>query len=254
MKAYKGFDKNLRCRGFQYEVGKEYKTDRAEVCECGFHACQAPLDVFDYYGPADSRYCEVEQDGHIVADGNKQASTKLKVVAEIGIAGLVKAHIEWIKEATINKVKDLVDRVIGSSGNSAQIGSSGDAAKIGSSGYAAQIGSSGNSAQIGSSGYAAQIGSSGDAAKIGSSGYAAKIGSSGDAAQIKCTGKDAVVACAGINATVCAPLGAWVCLPEYKYIAGKYKCVDMRAFKIDGKQYPADKYLILKDGKVVVVE
>ena len=227
MKAYKGFDKNLRCRGFQYEVGKEYKTDRAEVCECGFHACQAPLDVFDYYGPADSRYCEVEQDGHIVADGNKQASTKLKVVAEIGIAGLVKAHIEWIKEATINKVKDLVDRVIGSSGNSAQIGSSGDAAKIGSSGYAA---------------------------KIGSSGYAAKIGSSGDAAQIKCTGKDAVVACAGINATVCAPLGAWVCLPEYKYIAGKYKCVDMRAFKIDGKQYPADKYLILKDGKVVVVE
>ena len=209
MKAYKGFDKNLRCRDFQYEVGKEYETDRAEVCECGFHACQAPLDVFDYYDPADSRYCEVEQDGHIVADGNKQASTKLKVIAEIGIAGLVKAHIEWIKEETIGKIKGLLDKVIGSSG------------------YGAQIGSSGNGA---------------------------KIGSSGDVAKIKCTGKNAVVACAGIEATVCAPLGAWVCLPEYKYIDGKYKCVDMRAFKIDGKQYPADKYLILKDGKVVVVE
>ena len=245
MKAYKGFDKNLRCRGFQYEVGKEYKTDRAEVCKCGFHACQAPLDVFDYYGPADSRYCEVEQDGHIVADGNKQASTKLKVVAEIGIAGLVKAHIEWIKVATINKVKDLVDRVIGSSGDDAQIGSSGNCAQIGSSGYDAQIGSSGNDAQIGSSG---------DGAQIGSSGNDAQIGSSGNDAQIDCKGNDAVVACAGVNAAVCAPLGAWVCLPEYKSIDGKYKCVDMRAFKIDGKQYPADKYLILKDGKVVVVE
>ena len=245
MKAYKGFDKNLRCRDFQYEVGKEYETDRAEVCECGFHACQAPLDVFDYYDPADSRYCEVEQDGHIVADGNKQASTKLKVIAEIGIAGLVKAHIEWIKEETIGKIKGLLDKVIGSSGYGAQIGSSGNGAKIGSSGYGAQIGSSGNGAKIGSSGYGAQIGSSGDVAKIGSS---------GDVAKIKCTGKNAVVACAGIEATVCAPLGAWVCLPEYKYIDGKYKCVDMRAFKIDGKQYPADKYLILKDGKVVVVE
>ena len=60
MKAYKGFDKDLKCRGFQYEIGKEYEEPKADLCACGFHACENPIDVFGYYHPADSRYCEVE--------------------------------------------------------------------------------------------------------------------------------------------------------------------------------------------------
>lgn len=62
MKAYKGFNEELKCRDFQYEVGKEYEESKAELCGCGFHACQNPLDVFNYYPPATSRYCEVEMD------------------------------------------------------------------------------------------------------------------------------------------------------------------------------------------------
>lgn len=96
---YKGMDANMQCRGFQYEVGKEYETDEAVACEAGFHACEYPLDVFKYYPPAKSRYAVVEQSGKISKSGEdtKVASTEIKIVAEIGIAELVKAAIEYTK-------------------------------------------------------------------------------------------------------------------------------------------------------------
>ena len=97
---YKGMDANMQCRGYQYEVGKEYETDEAVACEAGFHACEYPLDVFNYYPPAKSRYFGVKQSGKISKSGEdtKVASTKIKIVAEIGIAGLVKAAVEYTKE------------------------------------------------------------------------------------------------------------------------------------------------------------
>ena len=98
IKSYKGMDKNMQCKGFQYEVGKTYETDKAVVCQCGFHACEAPLNVWDYYPPIDgNRFFEVEQSGKLSkhTGDSKVASTKLKVGAEIGIPGLVKAHVEW---------------------------------------------------------------------------------------------------------------------------------------------------------------
>ena len=97
---YKGMDKDMKCRGYQYEVGREYETDKAEVCECGFHACEYPLDVFRYYPPAGSRFFKVEQSGELSKndDDSKVASTKIKIGAEINIAGLVKAAIQYTKE------------------------------------------------------------------------------------------------------------------------------------------------------------
>lgn len=96
---YKGMDANMQCRGFQYEVGKEYETDEAVACEAGFHACEYPLDVFKYYPPAKSRYAVVEQSGKISKSGEdtKVASTKIKIAAEIGIAELVRAAVEYTK-------------------------------------------------------------------------------------------------------------------------------------------------------------
>lgn len=103
---YKGMDRDMKCRGFQYEVGKEYETDRAEACECGFHACEYPLDVFNYYAPANSRYFEVEQSGQLSrSDGDsKVASTKIKIGAELSIAGLVKAAIEYTREKSTEEI------------------------------------------------------------------------------------------------------------------------------------------------------
>ena len=107
IKAYKGFNKDMTCRGFQYEEGKEYETDKAEVCETGFHACEYPLDCFSYYSPNVSVYHEVEQDGEISrSDGDsKVASSKIKIGASINIAGIVKAAIEYTTKRT-NKEND----------------------------------------------------------------------------------------------------------------------------------------------------
>ena len=212
--SYKGFDKNMKCRGFQYEVGKEYEMDgEIKCCKQGFHACKSPMEVWNYYDMLNSRYAEVEQSGKIEEEENstKVCSSRIKIKAELKLADIINIGVEWLKDITSpSKVKadgvlnDNGDRMkqIGSSGYSAQIGSSGDYAKIGSSGDSAQIGSSGDYAKIGSSGYSAQIGSSGDSAKIGSSGDSAQIGSSGDYAKIGSSGDYAKIGSSGDSAKI----------------------------------------------------
>ena len=96
MKSYKGFNKDMTCRGFQYAEGETYKTDKAKVCECGFHACKHPLDVLGFYSPNNSVYHEVEVGGKIdESDENKVAATQIKIGARLTIAGLVKAAIDF---------------------------------------------------------------------------------------------------------------------------------------------------------------
>lgn len=235
IKSYKGFNKDLKCRGFQYEIGEEYEMGGCiEVCRRGFHACENPLDVFDYYPMIGSRFCEVEQYGDIDRDDAeaKVCSSKIKIKAELKLADMINLGVEWLKEATLSKemiddakcdvsddnaeivssdddaqirsssyrskIGSLGDKAkIGSSGSEVSIESSGCAAKIESSGYAAKIGSLGYNAQIGSSGLYAKIGSSGDNAQIGSSGHGAQIGSSGYGAKIGSSGNSAQISASG---------------------------------------------------------
>ncbi|MEY8367575.1 hypothetical protein AALA24_02290, partial [Anaerovoracaceae bacterium 42-11] len=101
MKAYKGFDKDLKCIGHQYEIGKTYEEESADICNTEYHACERPLDVFTYYPPATSRYCDVELDANEQkSDDSKRAGKRIKIGAEIGITGIVKAQIEYVKEQT----------------------------------------------------------------------------------------------------------------------------------------------------------
>ena len=214
IKSYKAFDKNMQCRGFQYEVGKEYEMDgEIKCCDRGFHACKSPMEVWDHYDMLSSRFAEVEQSGKIDKEGNstKVCSSRIKIKAELKLADIIKVGVEWLKDITSpTKVKTDIAQIgssgdyakIGSSGYYAKIGSSGDYAQIGSSGYSAKIGSSGDYAKIGSSGDSAQIGSSGDSAQIGSSGYSAQIGSSGDSAQIGSSGDYAQIGSSGYYAKI----------------------------------------------------
>ena len=105
IKAYKAFDKDLSYRGFKYEVGKEYEeTGDIKACEKGFHACPYPLDVFGYYAPARSRFCEVEQSGQIDdSESDKVCSSKIRIGAELDIRGLVKAAVSFVKERCTNE-------------------------------------------------------------------------------------------------------------------------------------------------------
>ena len=105
LKTYKAFDKDLSCRGFKYEVGKEYEeTGDIKACKKGFHACPYPLDVFGYYAPARSRFCEVEQSGQIDdSESDKVCSSKIRIGAELDIRGLVKAAVSFVKERCTNE-------------------------------------------------------------------------------------------------------------------------------------------------------
>lgn len=199
---------------FQYEIGKEYKEDKADLCHCGFHACENPLDVLSYYNNIDDKFCEVELD-KIDSNRNKDSKIcgkKIKIGIEIGFLGLFKAGIEWIKNKTIFTKEDF--KKLPSSYN----------AKISSSDYNAKISSSGNHSQIGSSGYNAKIGSSGN---------------------------DCVIMCAGINSSAKAKIGSWITLAEWKYSEEKQKYIPFLVMtkQVDGIEIKEDVYYTLQDGK-----
>ena len=220
--SYKGFDKNMKCRGFQYEVGKEYEMDgEVKCCNQGFHACKSPMEVWDYYDMLDSRYAEVEQSGKIDAGENstKVCSSRIKIKAELKLADIINIGVEWLKDITSpSKVK--ADGVLNDNENRRK--------------------------QIGSSGYSAQIGSSGDSAKIGSSGDYAKIDS---------TGEDSVIMCAGNSSRAKAKVGSWITLAEWKWSYEKKRDVPVcvKTEYVDGDNIKADTWYQLKNRKVVEV-
>ena len=157
MKAYKGFDKYLKCREFQYEVGKEYEEGSAKLCKKGFHACENPLDTFRYYGPTDSRYCEVDVDdnGERNGDDSKVCGKHIKIGAEIGLKGVINAGVRFVFDKCESATEE---NASGWRGNAAASGWSGNAAASGVSGNAAASGWSGTAAVTGRYGKASAIG------------------------------------------------------------------------------------------------
>ena len=230
-RSYKAFGADMKCRDFQYKEGERYTIDGdVAACERGFHACENPFDVLNYYPLVDpdgnmSRFAKVEQSGKIISREDKRCSSRIRIKAELGFGDFIKACVEWVKEKTSPSDIKVDDNV--------------------NSGDYAQIGSSGDYAQIGSSGDYAKIGSSGDGAKIGSSGNGAQIGSSGYYAQIKSTGKDSVICCAGWNSVASAKIGSWITLSEWKN--GKPVCV--KTEYVDGERIKEDVLYILVDGE-----
>ena len=141
MKMYKGFDKDLKCRDFQYEIGKTYEEPTADLCEKGFHACEYPLDVFGYYAPGDmSRYCEVDLEDVSDKKSNEDSwrcGKKIAVKAEIGIAGLVKAAVEYTMEKAIPENSE---HATGLQGAASATGLRGAASATGDESVAAALG------------------------------------------------------------------------------------------------------------------
>ena len=221
IKSYKAFDKDMKCRDFQYEVGKEYEMEgHIECCERGFHACESPLEVFDHYDMLNSRFAEVEQSGTIDREGStKVCSSRIKIKAELKLADIINIGVEWLKDITSpSNVK--ADGALNDNGDRKE-----------------------------------QIGSSGDYAKIGSSGDSAKIGSSGDYAKIDSTGEDSVIMCAGNNSKAKAKIGSWITLAEWKWSNEKnrYVPVCVKTEYVDGEKIKADTWYKLENGKFVEV-
>ena len=250
MKAYKGFNKDMTCRGFQYKEGGEYETDRAEVCECGFHACENPIDCLAYYDAASSVFHEVEVGGDVVKSGDdtKVAATKIKIGAKLSIPALCKATFEFVRSKCTNEKN-------AEPGKPATAGSFGAATAgyrgAATAGYrgAATAGDSG-AATAGSFG-AATAGDRG-AATAGDRG-AATAGDRGAATSrgsVK-VGENGIGCVRGQDVKAMGGMGA-ILVIAIENDDGDIK--EHRAIMIDGRRYKADKWYTLKAGKVVEVK
>ena len=226
LKTFKGFNKDLSCRGFNYEIGKSYEEPKARACDYGFHACERPFDVFNYYPPASSRYCEVEQSGTIDldTDDTKVASTKIKIGAEIGVPGLVKAQIEWVKAHTTTEHTDPKRATAGEYG-AATAGEYGAA----TAGYA-------GAATAGEYG-AATAGNRG-AATAGEYGAATSRGSSA-------VGENGLAVAKGNNVKVKGSLGAVLVIAEEE--EDNYNIKHWTAVVVDGETVKADTWYRLNE-------
>ena len=223
IRAFKGFNPDMTCRGFKYEEGKEYETARAEVCEEGFHACEHPLDCFGYYAPGKSVYHEVEMGGDIDKSGGdtKVAATHIKIGARLDIAGLVKAAIGFV----MSKVKS---------------GATADE----DYGLASERGD--NSAAS-ATGYNSAASATGDNSAASATGY--KSAASAE-------NPTAIAVAWGVDSKAKGVKGAHIVLSEWHwdYHERKYAFSASRMIRIDGRKYKADTWYTLVNGKIVEAE
>jgi hypothetical protein len=244
MKMYKGFDKDLKCRDFQYEIGKTYEEPTAELCKKGFHACEYPLDVFRYYSPGNmSRYCEVDLDDVSDKKSNedsKRCGKKIAVKAEIGIAGLVKAAIEYTMEKAIPENSEHAT------------GRYGAASAAGDYGVASAAGDYGVASATGWRGAASATGDYGVASATGGRGVASATGDYGAASA---TGEESVAAALGIDSKAKGALGCWIVIAEWERDEEfNWHRKDVQCFKVDGKNIKPNIWYKLKNGKLLEVD
>ena len=283
IKAYKGFNKDMTCRDFQYEEGKEYEEERAEACNCGFHACEHPLDCLVYYDPAHSVYHEVEQSGEISkrSGDTKVASTKIKIVARVSIAGLVQAAIEYTKErvkpeaeanedcgassATGNKG---ASSATGYCGASSATGDKGASSATGDYGASSATGNKGASSATGDYGASSATGYKGASSATGEYGASSATGNCGASSATGYKGKSAaenqnsVAVAWGPEAMAKGVKGSTLVLAEWERIDNNawywkeeaWEFVGSLMVRVDGEKVKENTWYTLKNGELVEVE
>ena len=225
IKSYKGFDKDLKCRGFQFEIGKEFKEPAAEACKSGFHACEIPIEVLKYYEPGkQSRYCEVEQSGKISrhSEDSKIASSKIRIGAEIGIPGIVKAQFEYVKEKAEPSNKN---HTTGSRSANSATGSR-----------------SANSA-------------TGDWSANSATGYGSANVSTGRKCSNDASGERNISVAWGPDSKCKGSIGSFLVLSEWgEWDGEKYPFLGASMAEIDGDTIKPDVWYALRNGKIVETE
>ena len=289
IKSYKGFNKDMTCRGKQYEEGKEYEEERAETCDCGMHACEYPLDCFSYYSPSESVYHVVEQSGEISRrnDDSKIASTKMKIGAEISIAGLVKAAIEYTRER-IQDDKE-ADKDCGASsatgykGASSATGYKGASSATGDYGASSATGYYGASSATGDYGASSATGDYGASSATGNcgassaTGYKGASSATGDYGASSATGNcgassatgykgassandpESIAVAWGYHGKARGVKGSYLVLADWEGDEGNYWTQDRWSLKgakmirVDGEAIKENTWYTMENGEIVEV-
>ena len=222
--SYKGFDKDLKCRGFAYEIGMDYKQDgNIKCCNNGFHACEFPLDVFNYYAPGgNSRYCTVTQYG--VTDkeegDSKVASSKIHIETEIGLDGIIKAGVKFI-----------LDKVNWKNQKESNTGDCSAATNTGNRSAATNTG---------------------DYSAATNTGDQSAATNTGNRSAAKVSGKESIAIVTGKDSKAAGALGDWIVLTERgEWNGDTYPIKEVKAFKVDGEKIKADTFYKLVDGEAV---
>ena len=235
IKAYKGFNKDMTCRGFQYEEGKDYETNSVKVCKKGFHACEYPLDVFRYYEPSKSVFHEVELDGDIDKDidNTKVSSTKIHIGARLDIVGLVNASIDYVKSKCAKENN--------STGNWSANSATGYGSANSATGYRSANSATGN--------WSANS-ATGDWSANSATGYGSANVSTGSNCINESNGEAGISVCWGSDSKAKGEIGNYLVLSEWK----DGILINAKMRKVDGKHIKANTFYMLKDGKFVEVE
>jgi hypothetical protein len=272
-RGFKGFDKDLKCRGMQFEPGKTFEVPGdPKMCERGLHFCEHPLDCFSYYPPARSRYFTVETDcvSPETGDDTKRVTSKLTIGAEVNIAGLVKAACEWVwGRAKVVKGGSTSStwgaaQASGTRGAAQASGYQGAAQASGTrgaaqaSGYQGAAQASGDQGAAQASGYqgAAQASgyqgaaqASGTRGAAQASGYQGAAQASGDQGAAQASGDHSVALAAGYEARAKGKIGCAICCVEREWPSGRILAV--KASIVDGETVKADTWYILQGGEFV---
>ena len=246
-KGYKGFDKELKCREFQYKVGETYKTDNAEVCETGFHFCENPFDVFSYYPPSCekgvNRFCEVEGGGKIDkdCDGSKIACSEIKIGAEIKLDGIINAGVKFI----LDKVK-WVNNKDTNTGYRSVATNTGDYSAATNTGYCSVATNTG---------YRSVATNTGDYSAATNTGNRSAATNTGNRSAASVEGKESIAIATGKDSRAKGALGCWIVLAERDEWNGEsYPILNVKAFKVDNLQVKADTYYMLVNGELKEAE
>jgi hypothetical protein len=280
IKGYKAFNKDMTCKEFTYEEGKEYEIKEAiKICVTGFHFCTNPLDCLGYYDLIDSTFHEVESLGETQThpDDSKVVTNRIKIGAKLDLRAYIKASFDFLWESCNKKEEASGDSAklaasgdsakLAAGGNSAQLAASGDFTqlaasgdftKLAASGYSAKLAASGDSAKLAASGESAQLAASGDSsqlaaggnsAQLAASGYSSQLAASGNFAKLELTGGYSVGAGIGINNKIKAKKGDWITLAEWRYDDNKYIPLCVKSAQVDGTILKEDVWYELREGE-----
>jgi hypothetical protein len=277
MKGYKGYDKNFKCRDFQYEVGKEYKTDKAKICESGFHFCENPLDIFNYYSTVDSKFTEVEGLENIVAgsDDTKISCTHIKIGVELSLSNLVFKAVDYIlsKIDFTKKQTNTGDRSASTNtgyrsaatntGDSSAATNTGYSSAATNTGYRSAATNTGDRSASTNTGDSSAATNTGDRSASTNTGYRSAATNTGDSSAATntgtgsasiVTGKQSIACALGIGCKAKGAKGCYLVLAERVYKNNDYILKSVKAVKVDGKKIKEDTFYMLKNGKFMEVE
>ena len=243
IKGYKAFNKGMLCQDFQYAENTEYSIkENPKLCERGFHFCENPLNILDYYNLCDSEFAEIESLGKTETDNLKTVTNKIKIRKKLDLKAFINASFKFLWEKC--KISENGD-IQSASGDSSKLAASGNSSQLAASGYSSKLAASGDFSHLAASGDYSQLAASGNYSQLAASGDSSQLAASGYYSQLELNGKNSIGVAIGYNGIVKAKIGCWIILAEWRDNIP----ICVKSTQIDGKILKEDIWYKLENSE-----